>query len=100
MASETTETTENREESGDRPLMDANSAAIKKLIQRAKDRGYITYEELNQILPPDQMSSEQIEDSMTALSEMGITVIESEAMPSSICSEDIWSGGRIWPSSS
>ena len=55
-ASETTETTENREETGDRPLMDANSAAIKKLIQRAKDRGYITYEELNQILPPDQMS--------------------------------------------
>ena len=54
-ASETTETTENREETGERPLMDANSAAIKKLIQRAKDRGYITYEELNQILPPDQM---------------------------------------------
>ncbi|MDX1424699.1 MAG: RNA polymerase sigma factor RpoD, partial [Kiloniellales bacterium] len=77
-ASETAETTENREETGDRPLMDANSAAIKKLIQRAKDRGYITYEELNQILPPDQMSSEQIEDSMAALSEMGITVIESE----------------------
>ena len=46
-ASETTESTENREETGDRPLMDANSAAIKKLIQRAKDRGYITYEELN-----------------------------------------------------
>jgi len=77
-ASETAETTETREETGDRPLMDANSAAIKKLIQRAKDRGYITYEELNQILPPDQMSSEQIEDSMAALSEMGITVIESE----------------------
>ncbi|MEE8152199.1 MAG: RNA polymerase sigma factor region1.1 domain-containing protein, partial [candidate division NC10 bacterium] len=54
MVNETTETTENREESGDRPLIDANSAAIKKLIQRAKDRGYITYEELNQVLPPDQ----------------------------------------------
>jgi RNA polymerase primary sigma factor len=67
--------------------MDANSAAIKKLIQRAKDRGYITYEELNQILPPDQMSSEQIEDSMTALSEMGITVIESEEQDESADSE-------------
>jgi RNA polymerase primary sigma factor len=78
MASETTETTENREASRDRPLMDANSAAIKKLIQCAKDHGYVTYEELNQVLPPDQISSEQIEDSMAALSKMGITVIESE----------------------
>jgi RNA polymerase primary sigma factor len=86
-ASETTETTENREETGDRPLMDANSAAIKKLILRAKERGYITYEELNQILPPDQMSSEQIEDSMAALSEMGITVIESEDQDDSAESE-------------
>jgi RNA polymerase primary sigma factor len=77
-ASSTTETTENRDESRDRPLMDANSAAIKKLIQRAKDRGYITHIELDQILPPDQMSSEQIEDRMAALSEMGITVVESD----------------------
>ena len=78
MVNETTETTENREESGDRPLIDANSAAIKKLIQRAKDRGYITYEVLNQVLPPDQRSSEQIEDTMSMLSEMGITVIEGD----------------------
>ena len=87
MASETTETTENREETGDRPLMDANSAAIKKLIQRAKDRGYITHEELNQVLPPDQMSSEQIEDRMAAFSEMGITVIESDEQDDSADSE-------------
>ena len=87
MASETTETTENRNESGDRPLMDANSAAIKKLIQCAKDRGYITHEELNQVLPPDQMSSEQIKDSMAALSEMGITVIESNGQDDSADSE-------------
>ena len=53
--------------------MHANSAATEKLIQRAKDRGYVTHEELDQILPPDQMSSEQIEDSMASLSEMGIT---------------------------
>ena len=78
MVNETTETTENREESGDRPLIDANNAAIKKLIQRAKDRGYITYEVLNQVLPPDQRSSEQIEDTMSMLSEMGITVIEGD----------------------
>ena len=67
--------------------MHANSAAIEKLIQRAKDRGYVTHEELNQVLPPDQMSSEQIKDSMAALSEMGITVIESEEQDDSAESE-------------
>jgi len=77
-ASETTETTESREETGDRPLMDANSAPFKKMLQRAKERGYVTYDELNQFLPQDKLSSEQIEDSMAALSEMGITVIENE----------------------
>ena len=86
-ASETTETTENREESRDPPLMHANSAAIKKLILRAKDRGYVTHEELNQVLPPDQMSSEQIEDSMAALSELGITVIKSDEQDDSAESE-------------
>jgi RNA polymerase primary sigma factor len=77
-ASESTETTEAREETSDSPLMDSTSAAFKKMLQRAKERGYVTYDELNQFLPPEQMSSEQIEDSLSALSEMGITVIESE----------------------
>jgi len=86
--SEMTETTENREKTCDRPLMDASSEATKKLIQGAKDRGYITYEELNQILPPDQMSSEQIEDSMAALSQMGITVIENEEQQESATNEE------------
>jgi hypothetical protein len=67
-----------REETGDRPLMDSNSATFKKMLQRAKERGYVTYDELNQFLPQDKLSSEQIEDSMAALSEMGITVIENE----------------------
>ena len=87
-ASLMTEMTENREEMRDRPLMDASSEATKELIQRAKDRGYITYEELNQILPPDQISSEQIEDSMAALSEMGITVIESEEQDETPAAEE------------
>jgi RNA polymerase primary sigma factor len=87
-ASEMTEMTENREETCDCPLMDASSEATKKLIQRAKERGYITYEELNQFLPPDQMSSEQIEDSMAALSEMGITVIESNEHDDSVRSAE------------
>ncbi len=70
------ESTETREESSDGPLMDSMSAAVKKMVQKAKERGYVTYDELNQALPPDQMSSEQIEDTMAMLSEMGINVIE------------------------
>ena len=63
--------TEEKTEAGDAPLLDLNEAELKKLISRAKKRGYITYDELNDALPQDQMSSEQIEDVMSALSEMG-----------------------------
>ena len=72
------ESTEAREESQDGPLMDSMSAAVKKMVVKAKERGYVTYDELNQVLPPDQMSSEQIEDTMAMLSEIGITVIEGD----------------------
>jgi RNA polymerase primary sigma factor len=65
-------------EAGDAPLIDLNDASIKKLIARAKKRGFVTYEELNEALPPDQMSSEQIEDIMSAINEMGINVVETE----------------------
>src|SRR3982750_3786142 len=64
-------------EAGDEPLLDLNDASVKKLIARAKKRGVVTYDELNQALPQDQMSSEQIEDIMSALNEMGINVVES-----------------------
>ena len=77
-ATESAEATETRDEAADGPLMDGMSAAVKKMIQKAKERGYVTYDELNQVLPPDQMSSEQIEDTMAMLSEMGINVIENE----------------------
>src|SRR5215216_3489251 len=63
-------------EAGDAPLLDLNDASIKKLIARAKKRGVVTYEELNEALPQDQMSSEQIEDIMSALNDMGINVVE------------------------
>src|SRR5690242_7686063 len=66
------------EETPDAPLIDATGAAIKKLLLKGKERGYVTYDELNGALPPDQVSSEQIEDTMTMLSELGINVIESE----------------------
>ena len=59
-------------------LLDVTTAAVKRLIARGKERGYITFDELNAILPPDQNSSEQIEDVMANFSEMGIQVVESE----------------------
>ncbi|HEY0626862.1 MAG TPA: RNA polymerase sigma factor RpoD [Allosphingosinicella sp.] len=67
-----------KNENGDAPLIDLNEASLKKLIARAKKRGYITYDELNDALPQDQMSSEQIEDVMSALSEMGVNIVENE----------------------
>lgn len=66
------------QDSGDAPLIDLNDASIKKLIARAKKRGFITYDELNEALPQDQMSSEQIEDVMSAISEMGVNIVENE----------------------
>ncbi|MYL96752.1 RNA polymerase sigma factor RpoD [Novosphingobium sp. FGD1] len=62
----------------DAPLIDLNEGSIKKLIARAKRRGVITYDELNEALPQDQMSSEQIEDIMAAISEMGVNIVESD----------------------
>ncbi len=65
-------------EGGDAPLIDLNEASIKKLIARAKRRGVITVDELNEALPQDQMTSEQIEDIMAAISEMGVNIVESD----------------------
>jgi len=58
--------------------LDISQTAIKKMIGEAREKGYITYDQLNQALPPDQVSSEQIEDVMSMLSEMGINIIEAE----------------------
>ena len=58
--------------------LDISQTAIKKMISEARARGYITYDELNKALPPEQVSSEQIEDVMSMLSEMGINIIEDE----------------------
>jgi RNA polymerase primary sigma factor len=77
-AANTAEVTETREEAAEAPLLDTLAAAIKKMLARGKERGYLTYDELNAALPHDQVSSEQIEDTMTMLSELGVNVIESE----------------------
>jgi RNA polymerase primary sigma factor len=77
-AANTAEVAETREEAAEAPLLDSVAAAIKRMLARGKERGYVTYDELNAALPPDQVSSEQIEDTMTMLSELGVNVIENE----------------------
>ena len=66
------------EQDTDTTLLDVQSAAVKRLIVRGKERGYITFDELNVVLSPEQTSSETIEDVMANFSEMGIQVVESE----------------------
>src|ERR1043166_3755163 len=72
------DTAETREDAAEAPLLDTVAIAIKKMVARGNERGYLTYDELNAALPQDQVSSEQIEDTMTMLSELGVNVIESE----------------------
>ncbi|UUX51558.1 RNA polymerase sigma factor RpoD [Nisaea acidiphila] len=67
-----------REENSDGPLIDNVNQTVKNLIKKGKERGYLTYDEVNAALPQEEMSSEQIEDVMSALSEMGVNVVENE----------------------
>jgi RNA polymerase primary sigma factor len=66
------------EATNDSPLLDLSDAAVKKLIKVAKKRGYVTYEELNAVMPSDEVSSEQIEDFMSMFSDMGINVVDED----------------------
>ncbi|MBX3509500.1 MAG: RNA polymerase sigma factor RpoD [Parvibaculum sp.] len=66
------------ETSQDSPLLDMSDAAVKKMIKAAKARGFVTYDELNKVLPSEEFSSEQIEDTLSMLSEMGINVVEND----------------------
>ncbi|MEC7819263.1 MAG: RNA polymerase sigma factor RpoD [Pseudomonadota bacterium] len=65
-------------EAEDAPLIDLNEASIKKLISKAKKKGYVTYDELNAALPQGEMSSDQIEDIQSALSDLGVQIVESD----------------------
>jgi RNA polymerase primary sigma factor len=60
------------------PLLDLSDAAVKKMIKSAKKRGYVTYEQLNSVMPSEEVTSEQIEDVLAIMSEMGINVVETE----------------------
>jgi len=72
------EPVEARDEQVEGMMLDTQSAAVKKLIARGKERGYVTVDEINAVLPSEQVSSEMIEDTMAMLSEAGITVSEAE----------------------
>ncbi|HEX8568337.1 MAG TPA: RNA polymerase sigma factor RpoD [Caulobacteraceae bacterium] len=66
------------ETQSDGPLLDLTDAGVKKFIKQAKTRGYVTMDELNKVLPSEEFTSEQIEDTLAMLSEMGVNVVESE----------------------
>ena len=65
-------------DTGDSPLIDMNNRQIKRMIKSAKEVGFVTYDALNAVLPPEEFTSEQIEDIMSMLSELGITVVEND----------------------
>ncbi|MDQ0321162.1 RNA polymerase primary sigma factor [Pararhizobium capsulatum DSM 1112] len=95
-----------REGAPDGPLLDLSDDAVKKMIKAAKKRGYVTMDELNSVLPSEEVTSEQIEDTMAMLSDMGINVVEDEEADEAAGGDDDDSsddneseGGEIAPSS-
>ncbi len=66
------------ETTSDGPLLDLTDAGVKKFIKQAKARGYVTMDELNKVLPSEEVTSEAIEDTLAMLSEMGVNVVEAE----------------------
>ncbi|MEP3940562.1 MAG: RNA polymerase sigma factor RpoD [Anderseniella sp.] len=77
-AAKSADDTETTEAVADGPVLDLSNAAVKRMIKLAKQRGFVTYDELNEVLPSDDTSSEQIEDIMAMLTDMGINVVETE----------------------
>src|SRR5579859_4279518 len=77
-ATNTAETTQGREDATESPLSDGLAAAIKKMVARGQERGYVTYDELNAAMPTEEYTSEQIEDITAQLSEKGINLVEAE----------------------
>src|SRR5258707_14725432 len=76
--SETTPTETPEAPVSDGPLLDLTDAGVKKFIKQAKARGYVTMDELNKVLPSEEVTSEAIEDTLAMLSEMGVNVVEAE----------------------
>jgi len=78
MSTNTAEAEPTETQGGDGPLLDLTDAAVKKFIKQAKARGYVTMDELNKVLPSEEVTSEAIEDTLAMLSEMGVNVVEAE----------------------
>ena len=72
------DTQEAPEATTDGPLLDLTDAGVKKFIKQAKARGYVTMEELNKVLPSEEVTPDAIEDTLAMLSEMGVNVVEAE----------------------
>ncbi|MEM9234554.1 MAG: RNA polymerase sigma factor RpoD, partial [Pseudomonadota bacterium] len=77
-----------KEQEGDRPVLDLNLASVRKMIDKAKKQGYVTYDDLNAALPEDEYTSEQIEDIMAKLSEMGLNVTDGEEEEDDAANDD------------
>src|ERR671932_2652304 len=107
MATKTTEREEadtETEQKSDGPLLDLTDQSVRRMIKAAKKRGYVTYDQLNEVLPSEEFTSEQIEDVLGQLSELGINVVESEeteegraaaAAPADADDDDDGDGGEV-----
>ncbi|MBB4063457.1 RNA polymerase sigma factor RpoD [Gellertiella hungarica] len=78
-----------RDGATDGPLLDLSDDAVKKMIKAAKKRGYVTMDELNSVLPSEEVTSEQIEDTMAMLSDMGINVVEDDEVDENAVADDV-----------
>ncbi|WP_029087887.1 RNA polymerase sigma factor RpoD [Brevundimonas aveniformis] len=70
--------TQEQDQTNDGPLLDLTDAGVKKFIKQAKTRGYVTMDELNKVMPSEEVTPDQIEDTLAMLSEMGVNVVEAE----------------------
>ncbi len=87
---------ESSEQASDAPILDTKNTAIKQLIKKGKERGFVTHDELNEALPQDELSSEQIEDVMSSLDQMGVSVVEAaEEVETANENEDTQSSGNV-----
>ena len=86
-------TAEAKDQKGDAPILDTKNSAIKTLIKKGKERGFVTHDELNAALPQEELTSEQIEDVMSALSEMGVNVVDSADSEDASAEESTEEGG-------
>jgi RNA polymerase primary sigma factor len=101
-AKENEEAESERDNATDGPLLDLSDDAVKKMIKLAKKRGYVTMDELNAVLPSEEVTSEQIEDTMAMLSDMGINVVEDDEVDenanNNTADDDDSEGGMLAPS--